>query len=153
MCDYASWAGIVVGLGSLAVSIIAVVKSSRAQHEANDVNRRLVEIEEKREQDRLAGSTRAELRAELRITARNTTRLYVINYGLAEARNVTVTLDKKPLAKHEAGGDELASTIGPKSEVSCILMTHMMCAPPFGIEITWEDDSGEPRSYSSTLTR
>ena len=154
MGDEATLAGVVVSGAALVVSIFALIKSSRAQLEANDAQKRIVEIEENRERDRLAATQRAELRAELRKTAKSTDRLYVINDGTAPARNVVVLLDGKPLSDHPVAvkGDELGAVIGPKSETSCIMGMDMGCAPPFEIEISWEDDSNEPQSYKSTLT-
>lgn len=155
MGDAATWVGVVISGVSLIVSILALWKSAIAQREANVSQQRIVAIEEQRENDRLAVSRRAELRAELRRTARHTDRLYIMNEGLAEARNVAVVLEGRPLLEHAVGGPgvELASTIGPKSEVSCILMTSMECKPPFDIHVTWEDDLGKSGSYRSTLTR
>ncbi len=130
MGDAAGWVGVGVSGVAVVVSIAALWKSSLAQRKANAAQQRIVEIEEHREKDRLAVGKRAELRAELRKTARGTSRLYVINEGPAGARNVAVSLDEKPLLDHEAGGAELTSTIGPHSEVSCILSVHSTCAPP-----------------------
>ena len=153
MGEIAGLVGTVVAVVSLVVAVLAFRRSSDAQREANAVQRRLLAIEEQREKDRLATPSRAELRAELRQTPGATCRLYVINQGLAEAQNVTVSLDGKALPEHEAaGGDNLGSIIGPKSEVSCILFIYSECAPPFKIKIVWDDASGKDRTYHSTLT-
>jgi len=58
------------------------------------------------------------------------------------------------LTEHPAAvrGDEVPTCVGPNSEVSCVLAITMGCAPPFEIEIKWEDDSGMNRIYHGTLT-
>jgi len=154
MSDAVSWVGVGVSGAALSVSIIALWKSSRAQRKAHAAQQRIVEIEEQREKDRLAVVKRAELRAELRKTETYATRLYIVNGGPAEARNVNVVLDGQSLSEHPAGthGNELGSVIGPESETSCILRTSSLWAPPFQIQITWEDDSEQLRAYRSTLT-
>ncbi len=160
MGDTAAWVGSIISTAALIVSIVALLKSARAQREAlaaqreaNDAQRRIVEIEEQREKDRIRVARRAELRAALR-RAGNSYRLYLINDGECDARNVAVTLDGKPLAEHPIALHDMtmSSVIGRRSEASCILGIHLGCGPPFDIEITWDDDSQERRSYKSTLT-
>lgn len=149
MAEEAAWAGVIVSLVSLVVAIFAFRKSVQASDEANSFQQRLVEIEEHREKDRLS----ANLRAELRKTERSY-RLYLINDGAVEATNVSVKMDGDQLKDHPAGSasKDLGSVIGPSSEISCMLMVHRGCMPPFDIELTWNDDSGQQRSYKSTLT-
>jgi len=154
MGDMAAWVGVGVSVAALTVSIIALCLSLRAQREATSAQQRIVEIEEQREEDRLSLVKRAELRAELRKSDTYACRLYIVNSGSAEARNVNVVLDGQSLAEHSVGGHgkTLGPLIGPESETSCILTTHAGCAPPFEIHITWEDDSEQLREYRSTLT-
>ena len=147
MDDALSWAGFIVSVFALVISAIAEYTSWKTQ-------RRLVAIEEDREKERQLASRQACLRPELRKTGRHSYRLYIVNTGRAEARNVRVKLDGKPLAMHCAyvQGDEVPTHIGPDSEVSCLLALSLGCSPPFDIEIEWEDDSGLERTYRSTLT-
>ncbi len=148
-----SWINSLIAVISLVVSIIALVLSLRAQGKANASQKRIVEIEEHRDEQKRRESQQASLRAELRGTE-GSERLYIVNLGAAEARNVRVILDGKPLEEHCAivGGDSLASLVGGGAEVSCLLAIYQTCAPPFECEVRWDDDSRKDRLYRTTLT-
>lgn len=154
MGDVASWLGVLVAAGSLCVAVIALRRSGRAAAEANDVNRRMVAIEEQRESERRANAQRAVLRPSLRKSGTSSYRLVVENAGASAARNVDVRLDGKPFGEHDAAiqNDTLPTMVGPSSEVTCLLGLHLQCAPPFQIEMTWDDDSSERGRYEGTLT-
>ncbi len=154
MSDTASWVGIIIAMGSLVVAIIALRKSLHAQREANAAQRRIVEIEERREKERRLDALRAKLQAEFKDLGDGSQRLYLLNRGVAEARNVTVRLDGMLLEEHCAGvrGVSLPALIGPGAEVSCLLGISHQCAPPFQCEVRWDDDSGSDRVYRTTLT-
>jgi len=154
MGDLATWVCAVAAIGSLVVSGIALVKSARAQRQANQTQERLVEIEERREQDRQAQARQAILRPKLRGTERGGHRLYLVNSGRCEARNIRVEMDDTPFAEHPAAAqnDPMPSLVGPGGEISALLCLTLDCAPPFKIRITWDDDFGTNRTYSTTLT-
>lgn len=140
--------------GSLIVAIIAICKSAKAQKEANSAQQRLVEIEEQRETVRQQHAKQAALRPSLRKTDRAGYRLSVFNDGESEARSISVLMDGVRLDDHCSAvhGSQLPTMVGPNSEVSCLLAFSHQCAPPFGIELAWEDDSGTPGSYKGVLT-
>jgi hypothetical protein len=145
-------ANTIAGLALLA-SIAALWLGARANRQANATQRRLLEIEEQRDKERRADATRANLRAELRDLGDYDRRLYIINDGFAAARDVEITLEGVPLGECEIAYQGSPGTvIGPRTEASCPLAIHDGCQPPFEILITWQDDSGEPREYRSTLT-
>lgn len=154
MTDAATSINLAIAAGSLIVSVVALVLSLRAQREANSAQRRIVEIEERREQEKRQDALQAKLLPELRETASNSYRLCLTNLGEAEARNVVAKLDGVPITAHHAAvqGDSLPSLVGPGSEVSCLLRISHDCAPPFKVEIEWDDDSGTHRVYRTTLT-
>jgi hypothetical protein len=133
MGDALSWAGVILAAASSAGAVIAWGLRRRAQ-------RRL--------------SLQAQLQPELRETGRGSERLFLVNHGMGEARNIRVKLDGVPLAKHCAAvrGDSMPSLVGPGGEISCLLGTDLQCAPPFEIEVCWEDDFGKDRTYRTTLT-
>jgi len=137
MPEVASWAGVIVAALSLVVYVVTVSIGWW-----------------QREQDRRLSAQRASLRPELRKTNRDSYRLYLVNEGKAEARNVRVMLGGKPLSEHPAAvqGDDMPTRIGPNSEVSCLLAITLGCAPPFEIEVRWDDDSGADHTYRGTLT-
>jgi hypothetical protein len=147
------WAQILIPAGSLLVSIIALLNSNRAQRKAIDAQSRIVEIEEQREKEKKLEAVRARVRPQLRAVG-NSYRLYLVNEGAAEARNVQVRLDGRPLSEHPAAikGSSLPSYIGPGAEVSCLLAISQSCHPPFEIQIHWEDDSGIDGTYRTMLT-
>jgi len=154
MTDAATSINLVIAAGSLIVSVAALVVSLRAQREANAAQRRIVGIEEQREQEKRQDALKARLLPELRETASNSYRLCLTNLGEAEARNVRVRLDGVPITEHHAAvqGDYLPSLVGPGSEISCLLGISFDCAPPFKVEVEWDDDSGTHRVYRTTLT-
>jgi hypothetical protein len=154
MHDASWWISILSAPVSLIVSVIALILSLRAQREANAVQRKLVEIEEKREQERQLGLRQASLQPEIRASGIGFHRLYIANHGAAEARNVRVSLDGKPLEQHRVAvrGSPIPSLVGPGNEVSCLLAISHECPPPFQCEIRWDDDSGQGRFYRTTLT-
>lgn len=152
MGDMTAWVGVAVSALSLLVAAVALLKSDRAQRDANAAQRRIVEIEEQRERDRQTESIQARLRAEIREVGHNSWRLYLTNYGAGEAQNVRVEMDDKLLAEHPAALESMPEFLGAESEISCLLRLCSDCSPPFRIKITWDDASGNDRTYSSTLT-
>lgn len=158
----------IIAIASACVAALALAQSwragreaSKATREANDLIRqqvslqdRLTQIEQSREHARLIQSLRATIRAVLRKTDRGSWRLFVLNTGEGTARNVTLTLDGKPLLEHDVvpRGEQEAKTIGPGSDVSYCMAISRGCHPPFEFEATWDDDSGQRGTYGTTLT-
>mgnify|MGYP001771060955 CR=1 FL=1 len=106
------------------------------------------------ERERRLSALQASLYPRLSRTERGE-RLYVVNSGKAEARNVRVKLDGVPLNEHPVAvrGSDIPTLIGANSEVSCVLaITLDSPPPPYEIEIRWDDDSGMDRVYRGTLT-
>lgn len=143
------WASI----SSLIVSLFALWVSYKANLKANANQQRLVEIEEQREKDRQIQKLSAQLCPELRKNGNNY-RLVIVNHGNAEARNIKVTMDGKPLSEHKAAvsNDLLPDMVGANSEISCLLALAMGCTPPFDVDVAWNDDSGDGKKYKTTLT-
>jgi len=140
---------------SLVVSIVAILVGWKAHREANAAQRRIVEIEEQRERERRLSALQASLYPRLIRTERESYRLYLVNSGKAEARNVRVKLDGVPLNEHPVAGrrSDIPTLIGANSEVSCLLFITRGSPPrPYEIEIRWDDDSGMDRVYRGTLT-
>lgn len=136
----------VAGL-SLAAAVYFGVKNSRLQQ-------RLVELEQEREKARYVQSLQAVLRAEIQNARHVSSSLVISNNGKGTARNVKVLLDAVPLLEHGAipQGVEKVDLIGPESEISCPVAFTQACHPPFALELTWDDDSGQQGKYSTTLT-
>jgi len=154
MGNISSWVSNIIAGLALVVSAIATVTSWKAQRNANAARQRIVEIEEEREKERQLSAKQAWLHPELREIRSGLYRLFLVNSGKAEARNVRVKLDGVDLREHCAAvkGDQMPTEIGPNTEVSCLLGISLGCAPPFKIEILWDDDSGKDRKFQTTLT-
>lgn len=136
------------------VSLLAISASRKVNRKANEIRTRLLAIEEQREANRMAHSRGAALQPEIRPTNRRDYRLYICNRGQAEARNVKILMDGKPLLDHPVvpKGETLPDLIGPGAEISCCLAISFESPPPFEINITWEDNSGEQGFYRTKLT-
>lgn len=152
--DVTAWTGVGIGAGSLLVAAIALVMSRRSQGRVNRLQERIVEIEEQRDKRQLSASRQAALRAELRRPTRTSTRLYIVNSGQAEARNIRVEMDGQPLAQHSAAvsNDQMPQYVGPNSEISCLLAVTLGVSPPFDVKITWDDEYDEGRTYSNPVS-
>jgi len=158
----------IISLISVVVAAVALLNSWRAGRQAHKATReanelvkqqvalqdRLAQIEQSREHARLMQTLQAALRAELRQTGQSSWRLFVLNTGSSPARNVTIMLDGKPLLEHDAvpRGEQEANLIGPESDVSYCIAPGSDCSPPFELEATWDDDSGQQGQYGTTLT-
>ena len=150
-----------IAIGAILVSLLSVYFSFRAnknsltlQKEQIEMQERITQIEEAREQDRAIQSRKANLKAELRKVERNNYRLVINNSGQGTARNVKATLDGKPILEHPAivSNQQGIILICPDSEISYMAGITFGCSPPFEFKVTWEDDSGEPGEYETTLT-
>lgn len=153
----AAFAGFVVAIFSLFVSVWAIALSVRATRPANRAQQRQLEIEEVREGDRVLRAGRAELRARINRdrtgrTVRDT--LVVENFGESEARRVSVMLDDLPLREHPvcANGQRDPDFIGSGAIHEYLLGITQDREPRFNITITRQDDSGDTRSFRTTLT-
>ena len=157
--DLIAIGAVLVSLLSVCFSVHANKNSLTLQKEQTEMQKRITQIEEAREQNRVIQSRKANLKAELREVKRNSYRLVIENSGQGTARNVKATLDGKPISEHPAilfdkETKEDALIIGPHSGIS-----YIMCitkdpgtSPPFEFKVAWEDDSGEPGKYETTLT-
>jgi hypothetical protein len=151
----AAFVASLLSFGAIVVSIVALRKSQKTQ-------KRLVEIEEARERDRVAEKQKANLTARIdtEVLTSGTRRvtqyfLCIANEGAGEARAIKVKLDGVPLLKHQTTQPTVKQEIdhvGPKSSFRYKLFTADQLRPPSEIEISWEDDSGEPGKYKTSLT-
>lgn len=139
------------------LSLIAIVVSVAAWITSWKTQKRLVVIEESRDRDRLKQTRKARIRVELAREhgeARVPERLRIYNDGESDARDLTIKLAGKPVHEHPAvivTGSEI-SQVGPRSYVQYMVALTHANFPPWDIEVTWSDDSGEPGFYKSTIT-
>lgn len=154
---------------SAVIAVFALIQSGRAgrdatkaSREANDLikqqvtfQERLTQIEQSREHARLKQELQANLRAEIRKPqGKNAYELGIRNTGKGTARNIFITLDGKPLSKHEDVLDcsEQTLIIGPESQISFMVVSTFDSPTNYALEATWDDDSGQQGKYSTTLT-
>jgi len=156
MSEVLSIIAIFISGGSLLFAVIAFKKSHRLE-------KRHLEITEKQDIERAIEQKKAKLFAAIEkqhIQSANLRRqamkdvLIIRNEGLCEARDIIVRIDNKPIMEHPAipnGLTEIKS-VGPNSSIGYDLALNMGKYPPFEINITWEDNSGETGNYKTTLT-
>lgn len=145
---------LIISALSLVIAIIALIVSWRTQ-------KRQIQIQEARETDRITLKKKANLRVHIGRETLNRGMgsfeqyfLYIENKGLCDARNIELLVDGKRITEH---GSFLKSTqeithVGPESKCRYVLKMPIDTPVPSKAEITWEDDSGQPDKYSTTLT-
>ena len=153
---------LIISIIAVGISAIAIGVSIWTHNRNHKLQARIVALEEARETDRLTEKKKAILTAHIvsgsypNIAGGQTPeyKLRIENKGLGEARDVKVILDDKPILEHPAipQGTSEVTKVGPNSPIQYLLSLSMQTTPPFILEITWEDDSGEPGEYSTTLT-
>lgn len=153
------------GFAALIASVLSVgalIISALAWRSSRKTERQFLEIETARERDRLSKARKAFLMA--RMTREERLRggaglqsvfyLVIENRGEAEARDIRLRLDGRPFREHCAGLADFKDPqrLGPGSPLRYQLALAFECVPPFNLELSWRDDSGEPGSYQTTLT-
>ena len=145
---------------ALVLGWIAAVQKRRTnqlQQENTALHERLVKLEEAREADRQEDKKSASLYGVLQKRPgrkRMRDMLIIKNKGKADARNITLQIDSCPIEK--ARGffpDKMPISLLPAGEETGILAAlNKDHAPPFLLAITWDDESGKPRTNEITLT-
>lgn len=150
---------LLVSGGSLCVAIASFRKNSRT-------SKRLLEIETDREIDRKREKGKAILTAKIesKQTQDSSGRprhtwwsLKIENKGSCEARNIKIDLGDKPVLDSGlltiSSPDKVIKHTGPKSEFHYQFDgANFRSKIPLHCLITWEDDSGEPGEYETSLT-
>jgi hypothetical protein len=146
----------IVSLVALAVSVWAILTSRRANKRSQKAQARLVAIEESRERDRVLHGRQARVRAWMESGNRGSCELIIVNDGDAAARDLQLIMDDKPLFECPALGRKGSSPpplIGPGGRIPYPLAITASCHPPFSLKIRWQDESGIPGLYETTLDR
>ena len=147
-------------IAAFVLSLGACIGSFVAWRKSHNVHKRQVEIEEKRERDRLIEKKKAKLVAEIvreaEVRGRHAGtahRLRITNKGQAEARDIKLTLDGKLMHEHPAilSGVQEVHLLGPGSSAKFPLAITSSRHLPSQVEANWTDDSGEPGHYRTTL--
>ena len=135
------------------ISSISVFVAAAAMFTSWKTQKRQVEIEEIREKDRQKEMRKANLVARL-VDDDGRDLLVIENKGPAEAREIVVSLNDKPLSEYEGfvGGQHEIHKVGPYSSFHYLMVLTMGMDISFKIAIAWTDDSGETGIYQTTLT-
>ncbi len=141
------WFSDVVSVLALGVSVWAIRTSRRT-------SRKMLAIEEAREQDRQDKARCANLTTTFEhLQQAGRYALHIENGGASEARDVTVVLDGRPISELKNIEPKIPTvpTIGPDSSASYNWPCANNPRPPFPLKITWSDDSEKPGCYRTTL--
>lgn len=140
---------------SLIVSGVAIVIAALAHVREHRLSKRMVALEESREQDRIQQKRRANVVARLeRDSTTKVLHLVFENTGAAEARGIQILMEGKPILKHPAmaRNPKEIRQVGSNSSFRYLMMAKPSLMPPYTLDITWSDDSGQQGSYRTTVT-
>lgn len=133
------------------VSIWSAITTSRNGKRQNELQERLVSLEDARERDRLGASRSASLRAW--IEGGRDYKLTIMNEGPSEARAIRTLIDGEPVLSHHLVPRSVAeiTKLGPGATVSYLPAVSMGTSPVISISLSWQDDSRDPGQWSSQL--
>jgi hypothetical protein len=144
---------ILISAAALVVSVLSVIASYRVGRAQARVQERLLALEGARERGRLRESRMARLTARVKRYGTDY-RLLIANEGHGPARRIRTQIDGRPLSDNPLvlpTQDEITE-LGPGAEAEYILIVSMGSPDVAIVEITWEDDSGEPGTWRSQLS-
>jgi hypothetical protein len=143
---------------ALVVSLAALIVSALAWRSSRRNAEQLLDIESTLKRDRLSEGIKAVLVARLVTEDRGNHEahfLVIENRGEATARQVRGSLDGTRFREHRVWWEDPPDDLQlkPGSAVRFVLAISNECPPPFELDLTWTDDSGQPGHYQTTLTR
>lgn len=134
------------------LSLISILIAIAAMYTSWKTQKRLVEIEEAREMDRQREMHKADLVAQSERSDK-TAFLVITNRGPAEAQEISVLINGKPLKEFRAFVDDREiRRVGPHNSIRYRLVFTANMDLSFEVTINWSDDSGEQGIYQTTLT-
>ena len=149
-----------VSVAAVAVAAVAVVvsiksnrKASTLQGEANDLQERLVAVEEGREQQRVDESQRAHLVGRLVRTPRTLPLFYlrIENLGLAKATRISVDVNGRPVSEEPSITGPLRAELGPNACHQYLIARDFQTPDLSHLHIEW-DDAGGGGTWDSEVT-
>jgi hypothetical protein len=147
----------IIAAVALVVSGLAIWRAEASQSRANGLQRRLVVIEEAREDDRVMEKQSAQLVGRLireRVDGRLSEYLAIENRGGAQARGIEIMLDGIPLQEHATylfKDEPVHPELGPYTPYEYRLGTDFDTEDPKSLTIIWQDDAGGGR-FSSPVS-
>jgi hypothetical protein len=155
MMNFADWFGNPgnSAFAAFIISLVSILIAAGAMFTSWRTQKRQVEIEEIREKDRIKAMRKADLVARL-VDDDRWDLLVIENKGSAEAREIVILINGRPLSEYEGFVDSHSEIrrVGPYSSFHYPMVLTMSMNPSFELTITWVDDSGETGLYQSTLT-
>ncbi len=152
-----------ISIAALLLSAIAIGASIWAHSRTHMLQKRILRLEEEREEDRLIEKGKAHLTARIEkeeILRSGSSRIYrkdylvVDNKGMSEASNIEVLLKDQALSGNPLlhAVEQEVSHIGPQSSFRYEFAKGFRRELPLRVQINWQDDSGELGKYQTTLT-
>lgn len=150
---------IIISCFALLVSIIVVVYSFIQGRKSNQLQERIVNIEEQREKEKKEEKIKAEVKAEVvyRKTAKGkqASKFRVYNQGAGAAQNVKIFIDDKPVKECDfvlADQNEY-EIIAAGSEVKIPVATSKDSPSNWKTVIHWDDKTGTDNEFETILTK
>jgi hypothetical protein len=143
----------ITSIAALIVAILSAVAAWRVSRRQAHVQERLLSLESRRERDRITSNARARVSGAIIREGSSDWSLAITNEGPSQAREVVVLLNGAAVGESDdiIGTDKPVRLLGPGASVRYRLLVYMGSADHFRVDISWEDDSGEPGSWSSEL--
>ena len=140
---------------SIVVSVIALIKNHLTQNKTLEIEARMLQIEKAREYDRQIEKQQAKITVKFKHVQRDGRyHLTITNSGAAEARNVKVALNEKPLSELSSIQPEKTPSvpvIAAGGDFTYHWKTNETPNIQAELKITWSDDSGQLGVYVTTL--
>jgi hypothetical protein len=146
-------AELLIAIAALLASIWAIVANKRTAHEQAQLQQQFLALEKSREQDRLTEASTANLQATLTRHA-HSAQLIVTNVGRAEAREIHVRVDGKPVDAHEFfhAAKQPISLLGPRASFEFIMLTYDGMPDTYHVDVDWHNRDGQKSTWASDLT-
>lgn len=151
-----SWE-LIISVGALFVSCVVALYSYYQGKRSNKLQERVVDLEEEREQDRLAEANQAHLVASFtwdrEYTGQVRHKLSIRNEGASEARNIRVLVDgERPTDfQHILRDHDTIEVIAPNNQFDYLIAGDRGADPIWLVEVTWDDDYEEGRQIRTEL--
>ncbi len=151
---------IIISAIALIVSIIVAIYSYFQGSKSNQLQERIVEIEEQREQERLNKENRADLQPYFRYISRKDSpvkiarQIIIKNLGKQEAQNIRMYVDGDPLSMHRnifCRPDYKLTPIRPGSDQKWRIEVDEESPEVCEIKLKWDDETGSDHEFNDKL--
>ena len=141
-----------IAILALVIAGIALFRDSKTSSGQLELDRRMLEIEQGRDQREKLERSTASVMAEL-VEDRGT-RIRLTNFGISEARALSVLLDDQPYDEHPTflkGSAKLPDFLAGGADADIAVSFTLEMRDPVEVDIRWEDDSGTPGHHHMRL--